>query len=134
MAKLMSEGMDDILAELARLQDTDGVADRMILAGADEVKKAWQAEADSRGHRRTGAMIASVGYARAPKKAGDALTIDIYPQGKDRRGVRNAEKAFLLHYGTSRIPGDHWVDAAEEKAGAASQAAMEAVFDEFMKG
>lgn len=133
MAMLKTEGMRDMLLQMHRLGEESGeVAQRMILAGAEEVKKAWQQEADARGHRKTGAMIASVGYARKPEKIGEAFVLDIYPQGKDANGIRNAEKAFLLHYGTSRIRGDNWVDAAEQAAEYTSQAAMEAIWNEFI--
>lgn len=116
MAKLNTSGLDSVMAEMTRIGEECGpTAEKMIMAGAALVKDAWKETADKHGHRRTGDMIDSIGYARKPKRVGDTLSIDVYPQGKDRKGTRNAEKAFVLHYGTSKIKGSGWVDEAEEK-------------------
>ena len=65
----------------------------------------------------------------AVKKSGDAYTSSIYPHGRDRRKQSNAEKAFVLHYGTSRIHGDHFVDDAEQRAGDAAEQAMQDIWN-----
>jgi len=77
-------------------------------------------------------MIASIGYPRRPKDVGGIREIDIYPQGVNANGVRNAEVAFVLHYGTSRRPGSHWVDDADTLAGPMISTAMTSIFDTFM--
>jgi hypothetical protein len=80
-------------------------------------------------------MIDSIGFAREPKEIGDVLTIDIYPQGTDRHGVRNAEKAFILHYGISdqkRHPATHWVDDADRYSEDYAEPAMVQVWEEFL--
>jgi len=64
---------------------------------------------------------------------GDVRTIDIYPQGKDGRGIRNAEKAFILHYGTKRLTGSGWVDEADAICSNTVIPAMEAVLDDYLK-
>lgn len=73
-------------------------------------------------------MIESIDFARQAKMLGQIRYIDIYPQGKDRHGVRNAEKAFILHYGTKRIAATHWVDDADRLCDTTVIAAMRAVF------
>lgn len=108
------------------------MAEAMIEVGAEEVKKAWANEARSRHHIDTGAMIESIGYKKVQKSATGVWT-EVYPQGKDGK-KRNVEKAFYLHYGTSRIKGDHWIDAAEKAAEEPAQKAMEAIFDQKMEG
>lgn len=40
-----------------------------------------------------------------------------------------AEVAFVLHYGTSKMKGDHFVDQAEAKAEEAVQAVMEQIWN-----
>jgi hypothetical protein len=75
----------------------------------------------------TGDMKNSV-RAGAVKKTGEAYTSSIYPHGRDRKKQSNAEKAFVLHYGTSRIRGDHFVDDAEERASEAAERAMEEIW------
>ena len=59
-------------------------------------------------------MAKSVGV-KLTKKNGMRCA-EIYPLGKDSHGVRNAEKAFILHYGRSNMKGDHFVDNAERIA------------------
>lgn len=134
MARFEIRGLDEAIDELARMgQLTGQVADAMLLAGAEEVRKAWTASAQRHGHIDKGDMISSIGYAGSPRSVSDVRTIDIYPQGKDRRGIRNAEKAFILHYGTSSIKASAWVDEADRESETTAPSAMLAVFDGFIK-
>lgn len=113
MARFDMSGLDAVIDDMISMGEQSGEAARaMLMAGAEQVKLAWQRAADEHGHRLTGALIGSIGYARQPKSIGDALAIDIYPQGSDH-GVRNAEKAFVLHYGTSKMQGSGWIDTAD---------------------
>lgn len=155
MARFEMQGFDELLDDMKRLGELSGdVADRMLMAGAEKVKVGWRRAAEKHGLQDTGDMIESIGYARAPKTAGDVRQIDIYPQGKDRKGVRNAEKAFVLHYGTKGsnsenaqrkraktdkrpgpgIPATHWVDDADAESGPLVMEAMTAIWDEHLKG
>jgi hypothetical protein len=134
MARFKTEGIDEIIEELIRMgEDTGPVADKMLMDAAAEVKECWRESALKHKHKDTGDLIESIGYPRQPKTVSGVRTIDIYPQGKDRKGVRNAEKAFVLHYGTSKRPGSRWVDYADDLAGPRVQAAMENVFNEFIE-
>lgn len=122
MATLDWKGLDEIYRDMQRAHEQTGpIADRMIEAGAQEVIKAWQIAIGSHGHgepgesgRATGEMMRSVGM-KWKTKAGRRVA-EIYPLGTDRHGVRNAEKAFVLHYGRSNMKGDRFVDEAEEIA------------------
>ena len=67
------------------------------------------------------------------KKIGDVSAKEIYPQGKDRKGVRNAEKAFILHYGKSGQAPTRFVDAVEEAAEDKAVSAMENVFNNYLE-
>ena len=134
MARFDTSGLDAVLEEMKREGEIAGpAADAMLMAGAEQVKLAWQRSADEHGHRDTGALIASIGYARHPKQAGDVRSIDIYPQGKDAKGVRNAEKAFILHYGTSKRPGSGWVDDADRYSEETAIPAMAEVWENYKK-
>ena len=85
------------------------------------------------------------------KTANEIRMIDIYPQGKDKKGkgVRNAEKAFILHYGASSrvaknevkikekypgngIPATHWVDDADKIAEPEVERVFTEIFDKFV--
>lgn len=74
-------------------------------------------------------MFDSIDYSKKSKHVGSIKWIDIYPQGKDRNGMRNAEKAFLIHYGTSQIPASHWVDDADRLCDGTVVEAMQQVFN-----
>lgn len=134
MARFDTSGIDDVIKSVLRIGGDVGksVGDLMLLAGAEEVKQAWKQSATMHGLIDTGDMINSVGFPKAPKTTGDIRSIDIYPQGKNRKGVRNAEVAFINHYGTSRIKATQWVDDADEIAGPKVKEVMEEVFDNFI--
>ena len=136
MAQFSTDGIDSIAEEMAWMGEAAGeTADEMLLAGAEEVKRAWQETAERHGYRETGDMIESIRADKAPKSdANDVRRISVYPRGEDRKGVRNAEKAFLLHYGTSRIRGSHWIEEAEQKALPTVQQVFEDIWDRHLKG
>lgn len=163
MAQFSTDGIDSIAEEMAWMGEAAGeTADEMLLAGAEEVKRAWKETAERHGYRETGDMIESIRADKAPKSdANDVRRINVYPRGKDRKGVRNAEKAFLLHYGTSNSAkakkrravrwkargktnatgelsklrmGTHWVDEAERDAAPMVQDVFEKIWDRHLKG
>lgn len=134
MARFDVSGLDETIEEMKRLgQMTGQTADAMLMAGAEEVRKAWRQSAEEHRHRDTGDMIASIGFARKPKEIGSIRTIDIYPQGKDKRNIRNAEKAFILHYGTTKIRGSRWVDDADKISEQTVAPAMIRVWEQFLQ-
>lgn len=135
MARFEMEGFDELLADMKRQGELVGeVADRMLMAGAEEVKKVWRQSAERVPHRVSGDLIESIDYARKPKTAGDIRTIDIYPQGKDRKGVRNAEKAFILNYGKKNKAPSHWVDDADRASGEPVMQAMTEIWEKHLEG
>lgn len=134
MARFEIQGMDEIIDQMRSMQLLTGrVAETMLMAAAEDVREAWRESAEEHGHRDTGQMIAAIGYPRKPSAASDALAIDIYPQGKNTGGVRNAEVAFVLHYGTSKMPGSGWVDDADAKSGPKVTATMESIWSNYIR-
>ena len=134
MARFDTSGLDDLVREMRRMgQDSGKVAEAMVQAAAIEIREAWKEAAEEHGLRDTGAMIESIGFNGPVKSIGNALYQDVYPQGKDEKGVRNAEKAFILHYGTTRRPGTYWVDDADEKSGQRVQRRLEEMWGEFLE-
>ena len=134
MARFDVSGLDETIEEMKRLgQMTGRTVDAMLMAGAEEVRKAWRQSAEEHRHRDTGDMIASIGFSRKPKEIGSIRSIDIYPQGKDKRNIRNAEKAFILHYGTTKIRGSRWVDDADKISEQTVVPAMIRVWEQFLQ-
>lgn len=117
-------GLDEVYREMQQEGETVGeTAKKMLEAGGKECVKAWKIAIGMHGHsgegisgRATGDMINSVGIKFKKIKMNGMRIAEIYPLGKDRHGVRNAEKAFILHYGRSNMKGDRFVDDAERIA------------------
>lgn len=132
MASFACEGLDALVTQMRKLGQLNGpVVAEMLDAAAEIVREGWQEAAERNGHVDTGAMISSIDF---PVK-GDARALyrDIYPQGNDAKGVSNAEKAFILHYGKSSKAGTYWVDEAEMKAGPKAIAACQEIWDRFLQ-
>ena len=146
MATITTNGFKNFLKDLEALgDDVDEMSEDMLSAGSDvaidEWKKGIEAEehkiiakdgkgfVSKRGYVDTGDMRDSVGRVEKSRKG----TAEIYPQGKDRKGVRNAEKAFILHYGTSSFQGSRFVDDIEDKAAPEVAVARGHVMDEYLK-
>lgn len=133
MATLRPGALDEIVDELLAMGEEAGdVCERMLDAGAEEVKKAWKTAAERHQLRHTGAMIESIDTAARSKRQARALYRDIYPQGKDAKGTSNAMKAYVLHYGTSRIKARYWVDEANDAAEGPMADAMRAVWNDYI--
>lgn len=136
MARFETDGLNDIMLEMERMGEQIGpTADAMLMAAAEEVKQAWKQAIREAGLVDTGDMVDSIGYAKKPKTVKDIRVIDIYPQGKDRKGIRNAEKAFVLHYGAEdrHIDSTFFVDRADELSAPRVQAVFEKTWNDFLE-
>lgn len=146
MARFSTDGLDDLINDLKVMGELSGeMAEEMLLAGAEEVKQAWRKAAKMHKHLLTEQMFNSIDYSRKPKLVSDMKIIDIYPQGMStytisngkkyarQDPVRNAEIAFIKNYGTSKHPGSHWVDTADELSAEPVEKAMREVYEKKMK-
>ncbi len=134
MARFDTSGLDDLMRQLSKLgSNLDAATDEMLMSAAAVVRDEWKKSADRHNLRDSGDMIASIGYPRKPTKAGDVKSIDIYPQGKDHKGVRNAEKGFILNFGTKTRPATHWIDEADQASAQPVQEVMEQIFDKYLR-
>lgn len=130
MAVMKSAGILGLAEEFERFRlDIPDVGQKMLDAGAKACVKEWKDGITASGHVDTGAMKESVRSSKNQNKK----TREIYPRGKDKNGVRNAEKAFVLHYGTSHKPGDRFVDKIEENSEEQAFKEMQGVFDDYLK-
>lgn len=115
-------GLDEVYKEMQRAEETTGeVARKMLEVGGQECVRAWKIAIGMHGHagrgisgRGTGEMVNAVGIQF--KTQNGIRKAEIYPLGKNKRGVRYAEIAFILHYGRSNMKGDRFVDDAERIA------------------
>lgn len=132
MSRFSTSGIDELMSEIEKLDLNDEEMDGLLFAGAEEIEEAWKDSATEHDLIDTGDMIESTGHTK-PKSVDGAREVDIYPLGKDRKGVRNAEKAFINHYGTSKIKATHFVDEAEENAADNVQQAMGNEYDRLVE-
>lgn len=138
MAKFSVSGIDGLAADLQRLGqlDNEELVSDMLDAGAevvvDEWKKGIRSTVKANG-RSTGEMEQSVSASMHIKKVNDISTKYISPSGRDNKGVRNEEKAFILHYGKSGQAPTRFVDAVEESAEDKAVSAMEDVFNNYLE-
>lgn len=134
------EGADELLRDLRKLgAEMPQVERQMLKAGGEEMAAAWRDEIDRRGfisegEKETEHMRDHITYKLISRKG--KLRAEITATGEVKRKnriVRHAEKAFYLHYGTSKIPASHWIDSAEAQGMPPTSAAMAAVLDEKLK-
>ena len=134
MASFKTSGdlIDDVAKKLKELgEDVSGqLGQEMLDEGAKIIEFNWIKSIKNHKHIDTGDMVNSVGVA---KKTKTKKFRDIYPQGKDSKGVRNAEKAFIAHYGKSGQLGTRFVDEAEANSAAECAAAMHRKLDEYIE-
>ncbi len=130
--KTSEDVLDDIAKELAQLGEAvDGeLGQEMLDEGAKIIEFHWVKSIKKHNHMDTHSMVKSVGVAKGTKAK---KFRDIYPQGKDKKGVRNAEKAFIAHYGKSGQLGTHFIDEAEANAGAEVAVAMQEKLDKYIE-
>lgn len=126
MARMNWSGLDGVMRKLTQMEKTAGpLTEKMLDAGAEVIAQSWKDAISSAGLIDSGAMQKSV---KAKKKSDGSR--EIYPQGTDSRVVRNAEKAFIQHYGSSRIKATGFVDRAEAEAEGPAVEAMQRIWDE----
>ena len=130
MGSMQTDGIDKLIKDMeSAADDTGQLASDMLDAGADAVVQEWKDGIEEAGHVDTGAMRDSVKATGKKNK----LERVISPTGSDKKGTRNAEKAYVLNYGKSTSAGDRFVDKIEEKAAATSQLEMQHVLDEYLR-
>lgn len=134
MARFDTTGMQDLINEMQQMGQNGGdVARVMTLAAADEIAQSWRESIREHGFVKTGAMLDSVGFPKGAQQMGGMYYADIYPQGKDSTGTRNAEKAFILNYGSSRLKPTYWTDEADARAETKVTERLSAIWGDFLE-
>ena len=106
---------------------------KIVEAGAGAAARVMAEETRARQHVRTGDMLDAIGMNEYREYLGGGST-EVYPQGSDRKGVRNATKAYVINYGRggtrgrSRM-GDKFITGNERKTEDAVERAMQAESD-----
>lgn len=118
MAKFNTVGLEDVERQFFQMsQAAEKAVPAMLDAGAEVIVKAQQAQARrlNISGRSRGALVRSI-QADKTKGSGNSRYKEVYPHGIDRshtkKGVRNAEKGFVLEYGRSNMPAQPWMATA----------------------
>lgn len=135
MAKFSFDGIDFLSASFEKLSNLDDEDKLSIIRPAAEFLKGKHQEAiRTKFKQLTGALASSITVAE--KTDEDGVYAHISPKGKHPRssagkrmkkenGKRrssgrysgtNAEVAYILEYGSPRIPASHWMEQANEEA------------------
>lgn len=104
MAKMTIDGMDELVGTLDRVESgmkRTGIR-RIVEAGAQTAIDEMRTEIANH-HVRHGNMRDSTGMAEYHETM-DGGSANVYPQGTDSRGVRNALKAYVINYGIGGNP------------------------------
>ena len=136
MGRLTIRGLDQLIADMeAHGDDIDGLAERMCLAAGETMKQKWEFHVLKEDLIDKGDLFNSIGYPPRSKTRIDQRTIETYPRGKNRRGVRNAEVAFIHHYGAPKrnIKARHFVDRVETDSEDVIPNQIEQMFDSELK-
>ena len=138
MARFDTSGIDDIIHAMDRMRMSSGpLAAEMVNAAVEEIKLQWRLSAGMHGHVDTGQMLDSIDFGPGPLRAADIIFRDVYPQGTDNKGVRNATKAFVLNYGRSYgrtiKPGTQWVEEADDNSADPVRERLQAIWDRFLE-
>ena len=118
MARFNVVGLDDLQEQmLQRAKIAEEAVPEMLKAGGAVMQEAQRAEIRTmfRSRRSTGDLAASIVVSKI-KERDNGKMVEVYPDGKDRHGVRNATKGFVLQYGRKNMPARPWFTAANEKA------------------
>ncbi len=117
MASLNITGLGETLTTMEKIANIpDNVIDSMLNAGADVVVKKQKKVGLRMGVHKTGVTLDSIKKSQKTGKTSAGRYIDIYPQGKNADGNRNAEVAFINEYGKEEQPARPFMRTANEEA------------------
>lgn len=147
MAKFSFNGMDEISAsfeQLSQLSDDDKMS--VIMPAAELLKEKHTQKLQSAFKTLTGVLSGSITI--IPQQGDSGVSALVTPKGKHpgsstgkRRGKRrsngkysgtNAEIAYILEYGSPRIPASHWMENANEEAEEEVISAQQAAWDNLL--
>lgn len=137
MASFKVNGITELVQDWQKAaQESPQLCRAMVQAGATEAVTVIKKHIEQSGLIDTHKMIDSVKPTKI-KEDGGGFSCDVYPQGKDKKGVRNAEKAFVNNYGTTgrrKVPATQFFERAVQEMADAVPDAMERVFDKGLGG
>ena len=144
MARMTVDNTEFITEALNR--GTKEMIRSVVMAGAKAAEGVMQDSMTAAGHvpggwmksRATGDMLQSVGHNEYREFYRGGQT-DVYPQETDRKGIRNATKAYVINYGRGGVKrngghmGDKFITGKEKQTEEAVWQAMQAESDRIIE-
>ena len=143
MASFSFNGIDSIAASFAELAEIDDDTRENLLRAGGEAVERHQKEYLQQHHSRTGELAESIRYKRkgefgivapAGKHSGVGTGRRKSKRGRSHGSYSgtNAEVAYILEYGSPRLPATHWMEMANEEAEPDFESAMAAAWNEHL--
>ena len=138
MARMTVNDTDFDTSAITRMRENarDNIR-QIVMAGATAAEQRMADNITQRRHVRTGDMLKAVGN-NGYREGYMYGATDVYPQGDDRKGIRNADKAFIINYGRGGVRkqgakmGDRFITGDEKRAGEVVHQAMQAESDRIL--
>lgn len=125
MANFSMRGLEDLMEDIGLL-DADRIAPQMLEEAAPILERNVKKRTEK--HKDTSDMVNSIKQSKVTKDK-DGYHIAVRPTGKDRKGVRNMEKACYLEFGTSRQDATPVISPAVRESEDAVLEKMQEVFN-----
>ena len=153
MARFYFDGIDELNASLNAAAEVEPASILKILhAGADILVAAWREKLGAMGKPDPKPLQDSITTRDVTRD--DKIAVQLRFSGKHPHGLKgqrmkkengkrrssgtyagtNAEIAYILEYGTPRMPATHWMETANDESEEAVQQAMASAWNEYLKG
>lgn len=121
----------DLEKELSKIADADVIIPEILAAAAPIVEEKMKETVRNKANKgyATGELVKSI-KAKKPAKNKYGHYVAITPTGKDKKGVRNAEKLAYMEYGTSKQAAAPSLQETVKKSEDACLKKMQEKFDE----
>lgn len=132
MGNLTVNGLDALISDMDALAALpDSVTEKILDASADVIVAEQRKTAQEMGVYDTGITARSIKKGK-PKKTRDGKVVYVSPTGKNKKGNRNAEVAFINEYGKKGQPARPFIRRANERAGDRAAEAGEKVLQSYL--
>ena len=144
MAVTRVNGIEFYERQLSRMDR--GMIRKIVEAGATAAENWMRKQTQEKNHIRNSDMLDAIGRNEYRETYGGG-SVDVYPQGIDRKGVRNADKMYITNYGRGGVDkaraakrrrrggemGDKFITRDEKQAETLVHDAMQAESDRLME-
>lgn len=134
MANISINGIGKVMLSMQQIAEIpEDVQSEMLNAEADIVAKEIKKKGEEYGVRRTGETLAHIKKGKIKRDKDGNLCIYVTFSGKNAKGTRYAEIAFVNNYGTSKQMARPFVTVATITAEKPAGEAAEAVYNKWLQ-